>query len=48
MGVFESKNAGERWIKRMEGMKEVLMVVTLGMDPTQVIGAVCRHERRCV
>jgi photosystem II stability/assembly factor-like uncharacterized protein len=33
MGVFESKTAGERWIKRMEGMKEVLMVVTLGMDP---------------
>lgn len=33
MGVFESKNAGERWTKRMEGMKEVLMVVTLGMDP---------------
>lgn len=35
MGVFESKNAGERWVKRMEGMKEVLMVVTLGMDPTR-------------
>jgi photosystem II stability/assembly factor-like uncharacterized protein len=35
MGVFESKNAGERWMKRMEGMKEVLMVVTLGMDPTR-------------
>ena len=35
MGVFESKTAGERWIKRMEGMKEVLMVVTLGMDPTR-------------
>ena len=33
MGVFESKNAGERWVKKMEGMKEVLMVVTLGMDP---------------
>ncbi len=33
MGVFESRNAGERWTKRMEGMKEVLMVVTLGMDP---------------
>lgn len=32
MGVFESKNAGERWVKKMEGMKEVLMVVTLGMD----------------
>jgi len=35
MGVFETKNGGEQWIKRMEGMKEVLMVVTLGMDPTQ-------------
>jgi photosystem II stability/assembly factor-like uncharacterized protein len=35
MGVFESKTAGERWIKRMEGMKEVLMVVTLGMDPNR-------------
>ena len=35
MGVFESKNAGERWVKRMEGMKEVLMVVTLGMDPSR-------------
>lgn len=35
MGVFESKTAGERWIKRMEGMKEVLMVVTLGLDPSR-------------
>ncbi|MBL8043883.1 MAG: hypothetical protein JNL86_13290 [Nitrospira sp.] len=35
MGVFESKNAGERWVKKMEGMKEVLMVVTLGMDPAR-------------
>jgi len=35
MGVFESKNAGERWTKRMEGMKEVLMVMALGMDPTR-------------
>jgi photosystem II stability/assembly factor-like uncharacterized protein len=35
MGVFESKNAGESWTKRMTGMKEVLMVVTLGMDPTR-------------
>jgi photosystem II stability/assembly factor-like uncharacterized protein len=33
MGVFESRNAGESWTKRMDGMKEVLMVVTLGMDP---------------
>lgn len=35
MGVFETKNGGEYWTKRMEGMKEVLMVVTLGMDPMQ-------------
>ncbi|MBS0149994.1 MAG: hypothetical protein JSR31_03575 [Nitrospira sp.] len=35
MGVFETKNGGEQWVKRMEGMKEVLMVVTLGMDPTR-------------
>jgi photosystem II stability/assembly factor-like uncharacterized protein len=35
MGVFESKNGGERWTKRMEGMKEVLMVMALGMDPTR-------------
>jgi len=35
MGVFETKNGGESWAKRMEGMKEVLMVVTLGMDPTR-------------
>jgi photosystem II stability/assembly factor-like uncharacterized protein len=35
MGVFESRSAGERWVKRMDGMKEVLMVVTLGMDPTR-------------
>ena len=33
MGVFETKNGGEHWTKRMEGMREVLMVVTLGMDP---------------
>ena len=35
MGVFETKNGGEHWTKRMEGMKEVLMVVTLGMVPTR-------------
>jgi photosystem II stability/assembly factor-like uncharacterized protein len=35
MGVFETKNGGEQWLKRMEGMKEVLMVVTIGMDPTR-------------
>jgi photosystem II stability/assembly factor-like uncharacterized protein len=35
MGIFETKSGGENWTKRMEGMKEVLMVVTLGMDPTR-------------
>lgn len=35
MGVFESLNGGDAWTKRMEGMKEVLMVVTLGLDPTR-------------
>ncbi len=35
MGVFESKNGGENWSKRMEGMKEVLMVITLGLDPAR-------------
>lgn len=35
MGIFETKSGGGNWIKRMEGMKEVLMVITLGMDPTR-------------
>lgn len=35
MGVSESKDGGETWRKRMEGMKEVLMVVTLCLDPTR-------------
>src|SRR5688572_18143590 len=35
MGIFETKSGGGSWTKRMEGMKEVLMVVTLGMDPTR-------------
>jgi photosystem II stability/assembly factor-like uncharacterized protein len=35
MGVFETKNGGGSWTKKMEGMREVLMVVTLGMDPTR-------------
>lgn len=35
MGVFETQNSGEQWQKRMEGMKEVLMVVTLTLDPTR-------------
>jgi photosystem II stability/assembly factor-like uncharacterized protein len=33
MGIFESRNGGESWKKRMDGMKEVLMVVTVAMDP---------------
>ncbi len=35
MGVFESVNGGDSWQKRMEGMKEVLMVVTLALDTTR-------------
>ena len=35
MGVFETKNGGVQWTKKMKGMKEVLMVVTLGMDPAR-------------
>ena len=35
MGVSETNDGGEHWVKKMEGMKEVLMVVTLGMDPTR-------------
>jgi photosystem II stability/assembly factor-like uncharacterized protein len=35
MGVFETKDGGEHWSKRMDGMTEVLMVVTLSMDPTR-------------
>jgi photosystem II stability/assembly factor-like uncharacterized protein len=35
MGVFESTNGGESWQKRMDGMKEVLMVVALALDPTR-------------
>jgi photosystem II stability/assembly factor-like uncharacterized protein len=35
MGVFETRNAGDSWMKRMDGMKEVLMVTTLGLDPTR-------------
>ncbi len=35
MGVFETTNAGDLWQKRMDGMKEVLMVVTLALDPTR-------------
>src|SRR5947208_15721280 len=35
MAVFETTNAGDSWAKRMDGMKEVLMVETLGLDPTR-------------
>lgn len=35
MGIFESQNGGESWQTRMDGMKEVLMVVTLALDPTR-------------
>ena len=35
MGIFESQNGGETWQKRMDGIKEVLMVVTLALDATQ-------------
>jgi len=35
MGVFESQNGGDLWQKRMDGMKEVLMVVTLALDPAR-------------
>ncbi len=33
MGVFESVDGGDTWTKRMAGMKEILMVVTLAIDP---------------
>jgi photosystem II stability/assembly factor-like uncharacterized protein len=33
MGVFESSDGGDSWKKRMEGMTEVLMVVTVVIDP---------------
>lgn len=33
MGVFESVDAGESWRKRMDGMREVLLVVTLAVAP---------------
>jgi len=35
MGVFETENGGDNWIKRMKGMIEVLMVVTIDIDPNQ-------------
>ncbi|MFO0774628.1 MAG: hypothetical protein U0172_08200 [Nitrospiraceae bacterium] len=33
MGVKESKDGGDSWVKRMDGMTEVLMVVTVAVDP---------------
>ncbi len=33
MGVFETRDSGDAWQKRMKGMKEVLMVVCLAVDP---------------
>ena len=35
MGVFETEDGGDTWIKRMNGMIEVLMVVTIDLDPNQ-------------
>ncbi len=35
MGLYETEDGGEAWYKRMDGMKEVLMVVTLALDPTR-------------
>ena len=35
LGVFESNDGGKTWGKRMEGMKEVLMVISLAIDPWQ-------------
>jgi len=34
-GVFESTDGGEIWRKRIEGIKEVLMVICLAIDPQQ-------------
>lgn len=33
MGIFESTDGGDSWKKRMEGMKEVLVTVTVAFDP---------------
>ena len=35
MGVYESQNGGESWQKRMDGMKEVLVVITIAGDPSR-------------
>lgn len=33
MGIFESTDGGESWKKRMEGMKEVLVTVSVALNP---------------
>jgi photosystem II stability/assembly factor-like uncharacterized protein len=33
MGIFESSDGGDTWKRRMEGMTEVLMVVSIAIDP---------------
>jgi len=43
MGIFESMDGGETWTKRMKGMKEVLMVITLAL--TQRAPTSCTRER---
>lgn len=35
MGVFESVDGGDSWKKRMQGMKEILMVVSFAIDQTR-------------
>jgi photosystem II stability/assembly factor-like uncharacterized protein len=35
LGVFESVDGGDSWKKRMEGMKEILMVVSLTIDQSR-------------
>ena len=35
LGVFETKDAGVHWTKRMNGMVEVLMVICMDIDPNQ-------------
>ena len=38
-------DAGDNWTKRMDGMKEVLMVVTLG-SIHEAVDPLCGHEWR--
>ena len=35
MGIFESPDGGASWKKRMDGMKEVLVTVTVALDPVR-------------